>query len=102
MSTQLSAVAIALGVVLTLAVVLVRRGRVRRPMGANPEKRCRRDIQALRRGSRTQSTEFGSDDVWSAGTASDSAYSRSTKAVAWVAMGSIGGCGGCGGCGCGG
>ena len=98
--TQLSAVTIALGVVLALAalVVLVWHGRVRRLNSDNPEERCRRDIHALRRGHRSRGT-LRSEDVWSAGAPSDPPHSRSKKAVAWVALGSVGGCGGCGGCG---
>jgi membrane protein implicated in regulation of membrane protease activity len=102
--TQPSAVTIALGVVLALAalVVLVWHRRVSRLNSENPEERCRRDIEALRRGHRSRGTGLRSDDVWSAGAPSDPPHSRSKKAVAWVAVGSVGGCGGCGGCGCGG
>ena len=58
--TELSAVLIALGVVLALAVLvmLVWRGRVRRLNGENPEERYRRDIRAVRRGRR-----FGPEDA---------------------------------------
>jgi hypothetical protein len=101
MLTQLSVVIIALGVALALAV-LVWRGGVRRLNSANPEERCRRDIQAMRRGREIRVTERGSGDVWSAGAESDPAQSRAKKATAWVALGSTAGCGGCGGCGCGG
>ena len=45
-STQLSAVIVAVGVALAVAVV-VWRGRVRRLNRENPEARCRRDIQTL-------------------------------------------------------
>jgi len=101
--TQLGAVFIALGAALALAVlvVLVWRGRVRRLNGENPEARCRRDIQALRRGHRTRGSGLRSEDVWEAGAPSDAPHSRAKKAVTWVAVGSVG-CGGCGGCGCGG
>jgi hypothetical protein len=99
--TQLSVVIIALGVALALAV-LVWRGRVRRLNSENPAERCRRDIQAMRRGREIRVTERRSGDVWSARAESDPAQSRAKKATAWVALGSTGGCGGCGGCGCGG
>jgi hypothetical protein len=46
--TQLSAVIVPLGVALAVAAV-VWRGRVRRRHRENPEARCRRDIQALKR-----------------------------------------------------
>jgi hypothetical protein len=103
--TQLSAVTIALGVVLALAalVILVWHARVGR-LNENPEERCRRDIKALRRGQWTRDAGLRCEDVWSAGLASNSepGHSRSKRAVAWVAVGAVGGCGGCGGCGCGG
>jgi hypothetical protein len=104
MSTQLGAVIIALGVALALAAValLAWCGRVRRLNRENPEARYRSDIQALKRRRQTSVKDLRSDDVWSAGAASESSYSRSKKAAAWVALESIGGCGGCGGCGCGG
>ena len=100
--TQLSAVIITLCAALAVLVMVVRRARVRHLNVENPEERCRRDIQALRRGHRIRTTGRRSDDVWSAGAASGSAHSRAKKAAAWVALGSVGGCGGCGGCGCGG
>ena len=99
--TQLSAVIIALGVALALAVV-VWRGRVRRLNRENPEARYRRDIQALKRRRRNPVTGLRSEDVWEAGVPSDAPHSRAKKAAAWVALSSVGGCGGCGGCGCGG
>ena len=99
---QLSAVIIALGVVLAVAAV-VWRGWVRRGQRANPQTRYQRDIQALKRQRRMPVTGLGTADVWEAGTASDSPHSRSKKkATTWVVLGSTGGCGGCGGCGCGG
>ena len=103
--TELSAVLIALGVVLALAalVMLVWRGRVRRLNGENPEERYRRDIRAVRRGRQIRARGRRSGDVWSAGAASDSPHSRAKKAGATLATGlAVGGCGGCGGCGCGG
>ena len=103
--TELSAVFIALGVVLALAVLvmLVWRGRVRRLNGEDPEERYRRDIRAVRRGRKIRARERRSGDVWSAGAASDSPHSRAKKAGATLATGlAVGGCGGCGGCGCGG
>jgi uncharacterized membrane protein YccC len=101
--TQLSAVSIALGVVLALAmlVMLVWRGRVRRLNGDDPEARCRRDIEALKRRHQTRASGVRSD-IWEAGAPADPSHSRSKKAATWVALGSVGGCGGCGGCGCGG
>jgi hypothetical protein len=101
--TQGGAVIIVLGVMLALAVLvmLVRRGRVVRPNGEDPEARCRRDIQGLRRGHRAGGFRLRSEDVWEAGAPSDAPHSRAKKAVTWVAVGSVG-CGGCGGCGCGG
>ena len=104
-STELSAVLIAAGVVLALAVLalLVWRGRVRRLNGGNPEEQYRRDIQAVRRERRIWARGRRSGDVWSAGAASDSPHSRAKKAGATLATGlAVGGCGGCGGCGCGG
>ena len=102
--TQPTAVIVALGVVLALAVLvmLVWRGRVRRLNGKRAEARFRRDIRALRRVRPTRATGLRADDVWSAGADSAPASSRSKKAAAWVALGSLGSCGGCGGCGCGG
>jgi hypothetical protein len=97
--TQLSAAIIALGV--TLAVLVWRR-RARRLNGENPEGKYRRDIQTLRRGHRVRGTGRRSEDVWSAGAASEPAHSKAKKAATWVALGSVGSCGGCGGCGCGG
>jgi hypothetical protein len=104
MSTQTSAVIIALGAGLALVTVatLAWRGRLRRLHRENPEARYRKDIQALKRRHPISVTELRSDDVWSAGAASDSSYSKPKKAAAWVALGAVGGCGGCGGCGCGG
>ncbi len=59
--TQLSAVSIALGVVLALAVlvILAWRGRVRRLNREKPEAQYRRDIQALKR----QWTSLGAS-IW--------------------------------------
>jgi hypothetical protein len=96
--TQLSVAIVALAVALAVAV-LVRRGRVRRLNRETPEAQCRRDIQALRRRRRVRVADRGSDDVWSAGAASDRPHSRGKKAATWVAVGTLGGCGGCGGCG---
>jgi hypothetical protein len=103
--TQLTAVITALGVTLALSVLvmLVWRGRVRRLNGENPQERYRRDILALQRGRSTRATGCRSGDVWSAGAAPDSPHSRAKKAGATLATGlAAGGCGGCGGCGCGG
>ena len=99
--TQLSAVIVAVGVALAVAVV-VWRGRVRRPNRENPEARCRRDIQALKRRRENPVTGPSSEDIWDAGARSDASPSRGKKAATWVALGAVGGCGGCGGCGCGG
>jgi len=98
---QLSAVIVAVGVALAVAVV-VWRGRVRRLSRENPEARYRQNIQALKRRRRIPVTGLRSEDVWEAGAPSDAPHSRAKKATAWVAMGAVGGCGGCGGCGCGG
>ena len=103
--TELSAVLIALGVVLALAalVMLVWRGRLRRLNGENPEERYRRDIRAVRCERRIRARGRRSGDVWSAEASSDSPHSRAKKAGATLATGlAVGGCGGCGGCGCGG
>ena len=103
-STELSAVLIALGVVLALAVLvtLVWRAWVHRLNGENPEERYRRDIWAVRRERRIRATGRRSGDVWSAGAASDPAFAGQ-EAGATLATGlAVGGCGGCGGCGCGG
>lgn len=94
--TQLTAVVIALGVVLAMAVA-VWRGRVRRRDRANPRARYQRDVQALKRQRRPITGPGADDDVWEAGTT----HSRAKKAATWVTLGSVG-CGGCGGCGCGG
>jgi hypothetical protein len=94
--TQLSAVIVALGVALAVAAV-VWRGRVRH--GENPEARCRRDIQALKRRRHNLVTGPTSDDIWDAGVSSDASPSRAKKTATWVTMGAVGGCGGCGGCG---
>jgi hypothetical protein len=104
MSTQTTAAIIALGAGLALVTVatLVWRSRLRRLHRVNPEARYRKDIQALKRRHPVSVTELRSDDVWSAGAASGSSYSKSKKAAAWLAAGAVGGCGGCGGCGCGG
>jgi type II secretory pathway pseudopilin PulG len=99
--TQLSALIVALGVALAVAV-LVWRGRVHRLNRESPERQCRRDIQALQRLHRTRVTERRSVEVWSAGAAANPRHSRGKKAATWVAAGTLGGCGGCGGCGCGG
>ena len=101
--TQLSVLIIALGVTIAFAgsAMLAWRLRARRLAGQTLEDRYRKDVQALKRRSRVPDTERVSDDIWSAGADSDSPYSRSKKAAAWVAIGSVG-CGGCGGCGCGG
>jgi hypothetical protein len=99
--TQLSALIVALGVALAVAV-LVWRGRDRRLNRESPETQCRRDIEALRRRRRIRVMEHSSDDVWSAGAAADPPHSRAKRATTWVAVGALGGCGGCGGCGCGG
>jgi hypothetical protein len=99
--TQLSALIVALGVALAVAV-LMWRGRVRRLNRESPETQCRRDIEALRRRRRTRVTERSSDEVWRAGAASDPPHSRGKKAATWVTVGTLGGWGGCGGCGCGG
>lgn len=100
--TQLSAVIVAVGVALAVAVV-VWRGRVRRPNRENPEARCRRAIQALKRRRENLVTGPSSEDIWDAGAPSDASPSRAKKAATWVALGAVGGgCGGCGGCGCGG
>ena len=104
-STEQGAVLIALGVVLALAVLvmLVWRGRVRRLDGENPQERYRRDIRDVRRGRKIRARGRRSEDVWSAGAASDSPHSRAKKAGATLTTGlAVGGCGGCGGCGCGG
>ena len=102
-STEQGAVLIALGVVLALAVLvmLVWRGRVRRLDGENPQERCRRDIRDVRRGRKIRARGRRSEDVWSAGAASDSPHSRAKKAEATLTTGLAVG-GGCGGCGCGG
>jgi hypothetical protein len=104
MSTQVGAVIIALclGLGLVTVATLAWRGRLHRLRRENSEARYRKDIQALKRRHPILVAEFRSDDVWSAGAASDSSYSKSKKAAAWVALGAAGGCGGCGGCGCGG
>jgi len=86
--TQLIAVIVALAVL----TMLVRRGRIHRLNGEEPEQRYRRDIQALRRGRRIPVTGRRSGDVWSAGAASAPPHSRTKKAAAWVALGSVGGC----------
>jgi hypothetical protein len=99
--TQLSAVIVAVGVALAVAVV-VWRGRVQRLNRENPEARCRRDIQALKRRRQNLITRPGSEDVWDAGAPPDAPHSRAKTAATWVALGAVGGCGGCGGCGCGG
>jgi hypothetical protein len=100
--TQLSAVIVAVGVTLAVAVVVCR-GRVRRLNSANPEARCRRDIRALKRRRQNLVTGPSSEDVWEAGAPSgDAPHSRAKKAATWVALGAVSGCGGCGGCGCGG
>jgi len=99
--TQLSAVIVAVGVALAVAVV-VWRGQVRHGSRENPQARYRRNIQALKRGRPIPVTGLRSDDVWEAGALPDAPHSRAKKATAWVAMGAVGGCGGCGGCGCGG
>ena len=91
---------IALGV--ALAVLVVSMCWIRCRNQKDPQARCRRDIQALRRTSQPRSKVSGSDDIWSAGADPDPAQSRAKKTVAWVAVGAVGGCGGCGGCGCGG
>jgi hypothetical protein len=97
--TQLSAVII----VLVLALpVLAWAWRVRFLNRATPEARYHNDIRALKHRPRMPGTELRSDDIWSAGSAPDSAYSKSNQAAAWAALGAVGGCGGCGGCGCGG
>jgi hypothetical protein len=100
--TQLSAVIIVLGLALA---VLAWRWRVRRVNRANPQARYRNDIRALKHRPRMPATALRSDDIWSAGAASDSAHSKSKQTAAWVTLGAVGGwggCGGCGGCGCGG
>jgi hypothetical protein len=97
--TQLVIVAMAVGVGLVVAMLAWRARRLQRD---DPEARYRKDIQALKRRNRTESTRVYSDDIWSAGAVPDSPYSKSKKAAAWVALGAVGGCGGCGGCGCGG
>jgi hypothetical protein len=97
--SQLSAVIIVLGVALA---VLAWRWRVRRVNRANPQARYRNDIRALKHRPRMPATALRCDDIWSAGAAPDSAYSKSKQAAAWVTLGAVGGCGGCGGCGCGG
>jgi hypothetical protein len=97
--TQLVIVALAIGAGLVVAMLV---WRARRLHSENPEARYRKDIQVLKRRNRAAATRFDSEDVWSAGAAPGSAYSKSEKAAAWVAMDSVGGCGGCGGCGCGG
>jgi hypothetical protein len=97
-STQLSAVIVAVGVALAVAAVLWR-GRVRRQHRENPEARCRRDIQALKRRRQNLVTGPSSEDVWDAGAPSDATSSRAKKAATWVALGAVGGCGSCGGCG---
>ena len=99
--SQLSAVIVAVGGALAVAIV-VWRGRVRPLNRENPEARCRRDIAALKRRRQNFVAGAGSDDVWDAGTTSDAPHSRAKKAATWVALGAVGGCGGCGGCGCGG
>ena len=94
---------IALGVALAVLVMSLWWARARGAKREHLEARCRRDIQVLRRTSRSRNAARRSDDVWSAGAVADPAQSRAKKAVAWVAIGSVdGGCGGCGGCGCGG
>jgi hypothetical protein len=99
---QLSAVIVALGMALAVAV-LMWRGRVRRLNRENPEERYRRDVRGLRRGRRNRTIGGHSEDLWSAGAASsDSGHSRAKKAGAALTVGLTGGCGGCGGCGCGG
>jgi hypothetical protein len=99
--TQLSAVIVVVGVALAVSAV-VWRGRVRRLHRENPEARCRRDIQALKRRRQNLVTGSSSEDIWDAGAPSESSPSRAKKAATWVTLGAVGGCGGCGGCGCGG
>jgi hypothetical protein len=92
---------IALGAALAMAALTVW-VRTRRTTPKGREAQCRRDIQALRRTSRSQGAAHAVTDIWSAGADPDSAPSRAKKSVSWVAIGTVGGCGGCGGCGCGG
>lgn len=95
---------ITVGVVLALGifVMVAWRKRTRRLTHLDPEARCRRDIQAMRRRSTNRTTGRDSSDVWAAGETAPE-HSRGKQAVAWIAVASVsGGCGGCGGCGCGG